>query len=36
MPGEVVECTALGYAVRFGGAADRSTVWLLRARGAAL
>jgi hypothetical protein len=33
-PGEVVECTALGYAVRFGGATDRPTVALLRERGA--
>ncbi|MET0555283.1 MAG: ankyrin repeat domain-containing protein [Vicinamibacteria bacterium] len=35
-PGEVVECTALGYALRFGGDADRPTVALLRGRGAAL
>jgi ankyrin repeat protein len=33
-PGEVVECTPLGYALRFGGAADRPTVALLRERGA--
>jgi hypothetical protein len=33
-PGEVFECTALGYALRFGGADDRPTVALLRERGA--
>jgi ankyrin repeat protein len=33
-PGEVVECTALGYALRFGGSPQRRTVTLLRARGA--
>jgi ankyrin repeat protein len=33
-PGEFVECTALGYALLFGGAIDRRTVTLLRARGA--
>lgn len=33
-PGEVVECTALGYALLFGGANDRPTVALLRERGA--
>jgi ankyrin repeat protein len=33
-PGEVVECTALGYALRFGGPPQRRTVTLLRARGA--
>jgi hypothetical protein len=35
-PGEVVECTALGYALRFGGADHRRTVTLLRERGAVL
>jgi ankyrin repeat protein len=34
-PGEIVECTALGYALRFGGASERRTVTLLRERGAA-
>ena len=29
-PGEVVECTALGYALLFGGASQRKTVTLLR------
>lgn len=33
-PGEFVECTALGYALLFGGASQRSTVTLLRERGA--
>jgi ankyrin repeat protein len=33
-PGEVVECTPLGYALRFGGPPQRSTVTLLRERGA--
>lgn len=33
-PGEVVECTPLGYALRFGGASQRRTVSLLRERGA--
>ncbi len=33
-PSEVVECTALGYALLFGGAAQRRTVTLLRERGA--
>ena len=33
-PGEVVECTALGYALRFGGPRQRRTVTLLRERGA--
>jgi ankyrin repeat protein len=32
--GEVVECTALGYALQFGGASERRTVTLLRERGA--
>jgi ankyrin repeat protein len=32
--GEVVECTALGYALLFGGASQRRTVTLLRERGA--
>jgi hypothetical protein len=31
-PGELVECTALGYARLFGGASDRRTVTLLRER----
>jgi hypothetical protein len=35
-PGEVVVGTALGYGLRFGGAADRPTVRLLRERGTAL
>ncbi len=33
-PGEMVECTPLGYALLFGGASQRRTVALLRARGA--
>jgi ankyrin repeat protein len=33
-PGEIVECTALGYALLFGGASQRETVTLLRDRGA--
>ena len=33
-PGEIVECTALGYALLFGGAPERRTVGLLRERGA--
>ena len=33
-PGEIVECTALGYALLFGGSRERDTVTLLRARGA--
>jgi ankyrin repeat protein len=33
-PGEIVECTALGYALRFGGESQRRTVALLRERGA--
>jgi ankyrin repeat protein len=33
-PGEIVECTALGYALLFGGASQRKTVTLLRERGA--
>lgn len=33
-PGEIVECTPLGYALRFGGDADRPTVELLRKWGA--
>ncbi len=33
-PGEIVECTALGYALLFGGASERRTVTLLRDRGA--
>jgi ankyrin repeat protein len=33
-PGEVVECTALGYALLFGGPPQRRTVTLLRERGA--
>jgi hypothetical protein len=33
-PGETVECTALGYALRFGGSRERRTVMLLRERGA--
>jgi ankyrin repeat protein len=33
-PGEIVECTALGYALLFGGPRQRSTVNLLRERGA--
>lgn len=34
-PGEVVECTPLGYALLFGGASERRTVTLLREHGAA-
>ena len=33
-PGEFVECTALGYALLFGGASQRRTVTLLLERGA--
>jgi ankyrin repeat protein len=33
-PGEIVECTPLGYALLFGGAYQRRTVTLLRERGA--
>jgi ankyrin repeat protein len=33
-PGEIVECTPLGYALRFGGTPQRRTVALLRERGA--
>jgi ankyrin repeat protein len=33
-PGEFVECTALGYAMLFGGSSQRRTVTLLRERGA--
>src|SRR5260370_39152168 len=33
-PGEIVECTALGYALLFGGASHGRTVTLLRERGA--
>jgi ankyrin repeat protein len=33
-PGEIVECTALGYARLFAGASQRRTVILLRERGA--
>jgi ankyrin repeat protein len=33
-PGEIVECTALGYALLFGGPPQRKTVTLLRERGA--
>src|SRR5687767_12139519 len=33
-PGEIVECTALGYALLFGGSRKRRTVTLLRERGA--
>src|SRR5678816_2198125 len=33
-PGEIVECTALGYALLFGGASQRRTLALLRERGA--
>lgn len=33
-PGETVECTALGYALLFGGDSQRKTVALLRERGA--
>ncbi len=31
-PGQIVECTALGYALRFGGPPQRRTVTLLRER----
>jgi ankyrin repeat protein len=34
-PGEIVECTPLGYALLFGGASERRTVTLLREHGAA-
>jgi hypothetical protein len=34
-PGEIVECTPLGYALLFGGPRQRGTVTLLRERGAA-
>jgi hypothetical protein len=33
-PGEIVECTPLGYALLFGGANQRRTVTLLREVGA--
>jgi ankyrin repeat protein len=33
-PGEIVECTALGYALLFGGERERRTVSVLRERGA--
>jgi len=33
-PGEIVECTPLGYALLFGGPSQRRTVTLLRERGA--
>jgi ankyrin repeat protein len=33
-PEEIVDCTALGYALRFGGDSQRRTVALLRERGA--
>lgn len=33
-PGEIVECTVLGYALLFGGQPQRRTVTLLRERGA--
>ena len=33
-PGEIVECTALGYALLFGGPRQRRTVTMLRDRGA--
>jgi hypothetical protein len=33
-PGEIVECTPLGYALRFGGESQRRTVALLREWGA--
>jgi hypothetical protein len=33
-PGEIVECTPLGYALLFGGPHQRRTVTLLRERGA--
>ena len=33
-PGEIVDCTALEYALLFGGTSQRRTVTLLRERGA--
>jgi len=33
-PGEIVECTAMGYALLFGGTGQRKTITLLRERGA--
>ncbi|HET7154104.1 MAG TPA: ankyrin repeat domain-containing protein, partial [Hyphomicrobiaceae bacterium] len=33
-PGEIVECTPLGYALLFGGPRERRTVTLLQERGA--
>ena len=33
-PGEIVNCTPLGYALLFGGSPQRRTVTLLRERGA--
>jgi hypothetical protein len=33
-PGEIVECTPLGYALLFGGDSQRRTVTLLREWGA--
>ena len=33
-PGEIVECTPLGYALLFGGASQRRTVTVLREHGA--
>jgi len=33
-PGEIIECTALGYAMLFGGPSQRQTVTLLQERGA--
>jgi ankyrin repeat protein len=33
-PGEIVECTPLGYALLFGGSSERKTVTLLREHGA--
>ena len=33
-PDEIVECTALGYALLFGGSPERRTITLLRERGA--
>ena len=33
-PGEIIECTALGFALLFGGSPQRNTVTLLRERGA--
>jgi ankyrin repeat protein len=35
-PGEIVECTALGYALLFGGDSQRRTVTVLREAGAPL